>query len=67
MFCDRVAASMIYHPDDYTTDKPMEFFMKNQHNYCMHPASKQILRDMLERYAQNGLDDTIAYIKKEIL
>lgn len=67
MFCDRVAASMIYYPNNYTTSKPLEYFMLNQHNYCMNEESKQTLRNMLEMYAQKGLDETVAYIKKEIL
>ncbi len=67
MFCDRVAASMIYYPNNYTTSKPLEYFMLNQHNYCMNEESKQTLRNMLEMYAQKGLDETVAFIKKEIL
>lgn len=67
MFCDRVAASMIYHPDDYKTSFPLAFFMRNQHNYCMHPESKKLLQTLLEMYAENDLETTIRYIKKEVL
>ncbi len=67
MFCDRVAASHIYHPEDHTTSGALNFFMKNQDHYCMHPESKQILKEMLERYAEKGLDETVAYIREEIL
>ncbi|MGN1345008.1 MAG: DUF5662 family protein [Traorella sp.] len=67
MFCDRVAASMIYKKEKYTDASALEYFMLNQHNYCMHEESKALLRDLLERCAHDGLDKTITYIRKECL
>lgn len=67
MFCDRVAASMIYQKEKYKDDSALGYFYKNQHNYCMHEESKQLLKEMLEMCANKGLDETILYIRKEIL
>lgn len=66
MFCDRVAASQIYHPHDFTPQAPLDYFMLNQHNYCMHPESKQKLYELLKLYAQEGWDSCVSYIKKEM-
>ena len=67
MFCDRTAASMIYKKDKYTDSSALEYFMHNQHNYCMHEESKALLKMLLEMCSNKGLDDTIYYIRKEIL
>ena len=67
MFCDRTAASMIYKKDKYTDASALEYFMLNQHNYCMHEESKELLRKLLEMCANEGLDNTIYYIRKELL
>lgn len=67
MFCDRVAASMIYKKDKYTDASALEYFMLNQHNYCMHQESKDLLRNLLEMCANQGLDETVMYIRKDLL
>lgn len=67
MFCDRVAATMIYQKEKYQDDSALQYFMRNQHNYCMHEESKALLRSLLEMLADNGLDYTIDYIRKDIL
>lgn len=67
MLCDRIAATMIYYPDRKDTKGALEYFMRNQHNYCMHEESKQLLRKMLEMYADTDWKTTVAYIKEEVL
>ena len=67
MFCDRTAACMIYKKDKYTDASSLEYFMRNQHNYCMHEESKALLKSLLEMCADKGLDETILYIRKELL
>lgn len=67
MFCDRVAATKIYQKEKYTSTSPLAYFMRNQHNYCMHEESKQLLRELLEMLSEKGEDITIEYIRNEIL
>lgn len=65
MFCDRVAASMIYQGKDYQDTYPLKYYNGGKHSYIMHPDTRALLEELLEYLAQNGLDDTIQYIKKE--
>ena len=67
MFCDRVAATQIYHPERKDTKGALEYFMLNQHNYCMHEESKKLLHKLLEMYAEQGWEATVRTIKKDIL
>lgn len=64
MFCDRTAADMIYHPERKDTRGPLDYFMTHQHNYVMHQESKQLLREILEMYAEKGLDETVLFVKE---
>lgn len=63
MFCDRVAASKIYQGDNYTQEKPLEYFEKGFAKNAMHPESARVLESWLTMLATQGEDATFKYIK----
>lgn len=67
MVCDRIAASMNYQKDNYTDASALEYFMNGYDNVMMHPNTKKLTQHLLEYLKYNGLDQTIYYIRKEIL
>lgn len=67
MFCDRVAASMIYEGKNYTDSSALEYYNLKCHAYIMHEETQELIYSLLVYLSENGLDKTIAYIKKNIL
>ncbi len=65
MFCDRVAASMIYRGKEYTDSYPYEYYAKRCHGYIMHEETKALIEHLLIYLADNGLEKTIVYIKEK--
>lgn len=65
MFCDRIAASMIYQGDKYCDQFPLIYYNRGKHTYIMHPQSRALLEELLIYLDQNGLDATIEYINKK--
>lgn len=65
MFCDRVAASMIYNGDRYTDRDALTYYEGGKHSYIMHPKTREILEELLYYLADHGLDETIRYINEE--
>ena len=66
MFCDRVAASMIYKKENYHDGSALEYFLGGQHYIIMHKDTKETIHRWLSYLAANGLDKTVEYIKKEL-
>ena len=67
MFCDRVAATYVYSGKNYNCKAPLEYYERTNFYYIMEEQTNQILVDMLTYLANNGLDKTIIYIKKQYL
>lgn len=67
MWCDRVAASIIYNKGHYTDDIPINYFMKGYSYVIMEQKSKDFIQHLLEYTRDYGIDKTIQYIKKDIL
>lgn len=65
MFCDRIAASMVYQGDKYCDQFPLIYYNREKHTYIMHPQSRALLEELLIYLDQNGLDATIEYINKK--
>lgn len=66
MFCDGVAASMIYQKADYRDDSALIYYESNRHSRLIHEDTDRLMT-MLYRYlANNGLDKTIELIRKGI-
>ena len=67
MFCDRIAASRTYMKEKYHDASAYEYFMNGYDRVMMHPETKDLLQSLLEYHRDHGLDETIAYIRKDIL
>ena len=67
MFCDRVAASMIYQKENYKDDSALNYYLMGRDHILIHPNTDRLILHLLTYLSENGLDNTIAYIKKEIL
>lgn len=66
MFCDRVAASMIYKGKDYNDTYPLEYYNNAKDHYIMHPDTQELIEFLLTYLAQNGLDQTVDYINQNL-
>lgn len=66
MFCDRVAASMIYQGKNYQDHHPLDYYNGGKHSYIMHPDTRSLLEQLLIYLDEHGLDETILYIKANI-
>lgn len=63
MFCDRVAATMVYEGDNFNNQGPLKYYHKTRFYYVIHEETDSILKDMLEHLANSTLDETLKYIK----
>ena len=63
MFCDRVAATMVYRGSDFDFTAPLDYYNKTHHYYVINEKTDQIIKDMLEHLANSNLDETIKYRK----
>lgn len=67
MFCDRVAASRIYHKEKYTDADALKYFEQGLGHYVMHPDTEKLLYKLLKMLAEKGEDYTFTYIKRKVL
>ncbi len=67
MFCDRLAASRTYHPDDSTNDGPYLFFLKTKQHAMIHPNTCALLESMVVKLKDEGEDAAFSYIRHDIL
>ena len=64
MFCDRVAASMVYQKDTYTDSSALEYYRAGKDRIMIHPETARDLEYLLEYLADNGLDLTLDFIRR---
>lgn len=64
MFCDRVAASMIYQKEKYTDASAYEYYMQGRNRIMIHPETDKLILELLTYLKDNGLDKTVEYIRK---
>lgn len=67
MFCDRVAATMVYRGNDFDFTAPLDYYNKTRFYYVINENTDRIIKDMLEHLANSNLDETIKYIKETYL
>ncbi len=67
MFCDRVAATMVYMGKDYHDKAPLDYYNRTRHYYVIEESTDKILVDILTYLQDNGLDKTLVYIKNRYL
>jgi hypothetical protein len=66
MFCDRVAASMIYKKEDYRDDSALYYYLDHQKAMKIHPETERQLIYLLHHNAKHGLDSTTQFIRKAL-
>ncbi|MEG0330457.1 MAG: DUF5662 family protein [Longicatena sp.] len=67
MYCDRSVASRIYMKEKYNDASAYEYFMNGYDHVLMHQETKDLLKNILYYQKNHGTDETIRYIRKEIL
>ncbi len=67
MFCDRVAASKNYAPENYTDRAALDYYERGKDKYILHPNTKELLERLLHMLAEQGEDATFEYIRLEVL
>lgn len=67
MFCDRVAASMVYLGDKYNNNSPLDYYENSKSFIILNHKTRELLEFLLNSLANNGLNETIKYIKSNIL
>lgn len=63
MFCDRVAASKIYHKDSYTDRSALEYYLHGKSRNLLHPYSAKRLEKLLYMLADEGEERTFRYCR----
>lgn len=66
MFCDRVAASMIYLGDKYTDASPLDYYLAHQKSTVIDPNSEREILYLLRELKDKGLETTLADIKERL-
>lgn len=66
MFCDRVAASMIYLGDKYTDAAPLEYYESHMEENQFDPMTRATLVFALKQLKKDGLDKVLAAIKNAL-
>jgi hypothetical protein len=67
MFCDRIAASKTYRRDQYADSDPYAYYMRLRDVHMLHPNTRALLERMLVSLKDEGEQETLAMIRKEIL
>ncbi len=67
MFCDRVAASKVYRGKDYTDADAYNYYDKSRSHYIIHSETAKLLEKMLVYLKDHGEEETLKYIKNEIV
>ncbi len=66
MFCDRVAASMIYQKDKYTDASALDYYLAHQEAMMIHPDTEREILFLLKELKKKGLDTTLQDIKQRL-
>lgn len=69
MFMDRIAASKTYCGEKYQDTYPLAYYEKGAAKLgkMIHPATAELLHELLKMLAEQGEEKTFAYIKKDLL
>ncbi len=66
MFCDRVAASKIYHKEDYTDSSALNYYLNGKSKNILHPYTKKRLEKLLYLLAEEGEDAAFDYARRYV-
>ncbi|MCC8028670.1 MAG: DUF5662 family protein [Lachnospiraceae bacterium] len=67
MFIDRMSASKNYQKEKYTDRSALEYYEKGRARHILHPEVRELLERLLRMLADRGEDETLDYIRREIL
>ncbi len=67
MFCDRVAASMIYQKEKYTDRSALNYYLAAKDHMMMHPETARDLEYLLDYLARHGLANALNFIRRVYL
>ena len=67
MVMDRIAASKVYKKDAYTDFSPWEYYEHSKDHLLLHDDTRALLEELLWKLAEEGEEETFAYIKHQIL
>ena len=67
MLMDRIAACKTYNGSNYTQKDPLIYYLKGRENAPIHPETKALLECLLTMLAEEGEEETFAYIRQNIL
>lgn len=66
MFCDRLAASMVYSGKNYQKYKPLEYLYREKNRILMHPNTFKKIEFLLQMYIDKDEKEVFKYIKKNM-
>ena len=66
MFCDRLAACIIYLKDRYTDAAAYEYFMRSRDEIPIHPETAAELEKMLKVLKDEGEDAAFRYVRRRL-
>ena len=67
MFIDRMSASKNYLKEKYTQRSALEYYEARKDYYILHPESRELLEFLLNKLCDEGEENTLKYIKNNIL
>ncbi len=66
MFCDRVAASMVYKGKDYDNTAPLKYYLRGRARDMMHPVSADQLEELLTILSQEGAEVAFKRLRERL-
>ena len=66
MLCDRIAASMIYLGDKFTSASPLEYYETHRDENQFHENTRWKLETWLRTVERHGVDITLKRIKERL-
>lgn len=67
MFVDRISASKNYRKDEYKDTDPLDYYEKRKSYMIVHDDTRRQLEFLLHMLADQGEEQTFAYIRRHIL
>lgn len=67
MLMDRIAACRVYQGEAYTDRSPLEYYELGKNGVVMHARTKALLEQLLTMLAEKGEEETLRYVKQELL
>lgn len=64
MFIDRICAAKIYQKENYTSDKPLAYYLKGKTALFLHDETKELLEFLLKKLADEGEDAAFKYARE---